>query len=153
MFVPPHRSPNLPEAISQYCTRTLTLATNPGRWPHSRSAKILECHPQQLPCHRRAFDIPIRSHRLRNLISLLWVDDAIWVLLRSQVAFQPKDDQGEVIYALKRSLDLVDPLRRVTVISSDQVRFGCLGLSHISLHIDETQSLADVVTYYDGIRL
>jgi len=73
----------------QYRATSLALTTRLRRCTGRRFTNILERRLKQLTSHGRTLDVPIRPHRLRDLVRLLGIDDAVGIRLRPQVSFQP----------------------------------------------------------------
>lgn len=105
---------------------TTTLGLSSGRrcCVHRRLTNILKRRLHQLASHGRALDVPISPHSLRQLIRLLRVDDAVGIILGSQIPLKAQNDDGQRIRPLKRSLDLIAPLPESRVMHQYTVMMG-----------------------------
>lgn len=100
---------------SQDRATTLALSTLLRRCLDSRLADVLKRRLHQLSRHRRAFDITICSQLLGHSIGILWVYDAIRVILRPQVPLQPHHYHRQGIHAGKGLFHLIDPLMAIII--------------------------------------
>lgn len=105
-----HNRPESAADHSHYHTPALSLpALRRGRLD-GRLANVLKRRLDQLPRHGRALDVPVGPQRLGHRVRLLRVDDAVGVVLGSEVPLQAHDDDGDGVGALEGLFYLVDPL-------------------------------------------
>ena len=119
------------------------------------AANLLKGELEQVARDGGALGVLVGPHLLRHSVGFLGVDDAIGVLLGTQVALEAQDDDGEMAFVLgKGRADLLDPLRPSAYggTGGPNGRHGRGGCTYKSLHIDKAQSLADIKANDDQVR-
>lgn len=91
-------------------TGSLRLPTFGGGRFDGCEVDILKRLVQQLSRRRRAFDILVCSHLLGDAISFLGVDDAVGVILRTEVSLEAQHDHRQDVAGLESTADFFDPL-------------------------------------------